>query len=389
MPVKTESVLIQYKGVVRVNLSEINRLLALKLQRGEDIYHAIIDDTPSFRFGDALKCFLRSRGSTKDLATSDPSDLKTYSAIICAEFSARQVPAHFDLADGSLRKLSMNWLSAKSITRENVILLGFGLGMTLNEVERFLTEALLEHGLNPKDPFETVAWYCFKNGLDYHAFDDLRVEFVVKGRSSKPDVSFVNTLTGKLRQERESIDSKASLFVYLNRISVVRNEHTQSVTGRKYFMELYRSALHTIDPSADDDFSNASRLERTLYLTTPLSKERNLVSFKQTQLGEKLHCSRLTRQRIGQIIRGEIAVKRDYLVTLSFLCDALDLEHHSTTRFVKTTDAMLVDCGMCALNACHPYDKLLTLCACTDDPLLSFADVFELCHREETEGGNV
>ena len=69
----------------------------------------------------------------------------------------------------------MNWLSAKSITRENVILLGFGLGMTLNEVERFLTEALLEHGLNPKDPFETVAWYCFKNGLDYHAFDDLRV----------------------------------------------------------------------------------------------------------------------------------------------------------------------------------------------------------------------
>ncbi len=366
---------------------ELQQLATLKGKSGAEIYRQIIGETPPLRFCDVLADFIRSKSFLDAYAESRQSiSKKMYSDIICQEFTSRQVPAHFEPAEGSLRKLSMNWLSAKTVSRENVILLGFGLGMSLNEVEYFLTQALFECAFNPKDPFETVAWYCFKNSLDFHRFTQLWSDFIQSERLRHPTFDLSSSMTNQLRCVRNRIDSEASLFDYLSGISVITNRHVQSLTARKYFMDRYREISGILYPTdkgkRDSMMLCPSLIEKTLYMTTPMHNK-NLAPFRGTPLGSVFDCYRLTRQRIGRIVDRAAPIDRKDLITLSFLFHALSVSDRSAVDFVDHTDAMLIDCGMSTLNARFPYDKMLVLCSLTEDPVISFVEAFELCYPQE------
>lgn len=367
-----------------MNQNELKMLVSKKLRSSGDIYNELTNATPALHFGEALTEWLLKITGT-DAAQGDDL-LRRCSEIICREFSFKQVPAQLEPSDLSLKKQSMRWLKAGSVTRETVMLLGFGLGMRLADVERFLTQTLLEQGLNPKDPFETIAWYSFKNNLGYHGFIALREQFEQSKPCACAPEDLSSTLTGGLRRTRDRIQSKDALMAYLARIAVPVKGHVQSMTARGYFMDMYREFARLVggaDAAAPESAQNTSLLEKTLYPSTPV-KNKNLAPFRNTPLGDVLRYNRLTRQRTSRIVNGTSAITRDDLITLRFALDIAQGQPPLAKHFINSADAMLIDCAMSTMSARIPYDKLLTLCALTDDPLACFDEVFARCYAQET-----
>ena len=370
-----------------MNQTELQLLAAGKLKTADEIYSEIINGASQLQFGAALMKWMQRITGT-DITQTEPA-LKLCSEIICREFTYKQVPPHLEPSEVSLKKQSLRWLSASSVSRETVILLGFGLSMRLQDVEYFLTRVLLDQMLNPKDPSETIAWYSFKNNLGYHGFCAISEEFAKIDTRVCAQSELSGTLTSKLRRTREHIHSRDELMAYLTRIAVNMEGHVQSMTARRYFMSMYREFYNLAGaPGAGQggDAHNASVFEKTLYTSTPV-RNKNLLSFRDTPLGEMLRSGRLTRQRVGRIVSGASPITRDDLITLRFALDAIKEQNQIARRFVNNADAMLIDCGMSTLSPRVPYDRLLTLCALTGEPLICFDEVLAKCYTRENSDG--
>ena len=97
----------------------------------------------------------------------DSVSLQDYIETITQSFTNNGVPVSIKPTSTRLRAAVKNWLTQKTVSREAVIMLGLGLNMNLDDVNGFLTKALQESSLNPKDPVEMICWYCLKNHLGY------------------------------------------------------------------------------------------------------------------------------------------------------------------------------------------------------------------------------
>ncbi|MBQ3762134.1 MAG: hypothetical protein II875_09030 [Clostridia bacterium] len=356
------------------------------------IYQRILGMGEVFRFNEELKELIAGKFSVEP--SSGPDDIAVFVDIIIRSFGDRQVPAHFDLAQGSLRKLSKNWLTQRSVSRDTVLLLGFGLGLSLDEAETLLTKGLGDTRLNPKDPFETLCWYCFKNGLEYHEFSRLR-QAVKQSNALGKDGFVPNDSTEKFRSLRDQITSEAELIEFIRTISVIHDWRAQSYSARKAFMQMYMACgailapdETRISPDTDGDYAArcAATVEKELYSATPKDENYNLKPLKNTRLGRILNVPRLSRQRMRDILNLQTRINRADLLTLSFLLTSLTfvLSDGGSLKsgFIEHADANLIRCGMCALDRRRPYDALLTLCTDTVDPLETFNDVTDLAYKD-------
>ncbi len=75
---------------------------------------------------------------------TDEANEKTYLSIICAEFKERGTPQSFEPTTATLRNMAKNWLKQATVNRSVVLLLGFGLGMSVEDVNGFLTKGIRE-----------------------------------------------------------------------------------------------------------------------------------------------------------------------------------------------------------------------------------------------------
>ena len=355
-----------------------------------------------------------------------------YQRIIKDAFADNHTPASFVQVSSKLSALTKNWLTQQTVSRNVVLLLGFGLHMNVDDVNEFLIKALREPGLNFKDPFEVICWYCYENGFNYLKFNKLW-EAYLKTTPNYLDIDLIyQEQTIRLRNTANSIHSDATLLSYLSRLKTDNNESQMGVTARKHFNSLYDSVrdvvasmynntedeLHSINVekymdkmALNDrlyDFEKQKRIEKkvsekfvfsrnditpsdiehVISAAIPLDRHGNLLPLKGSKLYAHFHGKKFSRQHLTDILNGESAVERFDLITLNFFLYSQKTEEYNNTKnlysnFVDSTNSILGDCNMGELYVANPYECFILMCILSDDPLGTYADVWEMAYSQE------
>ena len=415
-------------------------------QRAYDTFYDVVDD-PYFRdqdpdviyeslkekiqvvsFGDFLKRYLYEKAEMSEDYQSIP--LSVYQEMICASFTERQTPASFSPTTSRLRNLAKNWLEQSTVSRNVVLLLGFGLGMPAEDVNTFLTKALKEQRLNAKDPLEVVCWYCYTNGGSFLKYEQLWERYT---RSAPGEADFHPLLdsTSEFKQRMLSIHDEQQLMDYLKQLPIAPGTTRQSVMARRQFDILYAETCDWVaDVLTEIEKSNAevtrerlqdrldrndryydfekremlekagqgyhryhrteiraSDVEQVAFAAIPKDRHGNLLPMKASTLGSLFSGARLSRQHLGEILEGKAQITRYDLITLSFLAFLRKAEDCGQplkrySAFIDTTNGILEKSDMGPMYPVNPYESFLMMCMLTDDPAGTFSDVWELSYSD-------
>ena len=118
------------------------------------IYDGLRKRLKAISFGDYLKRYIYQRAGLCGVYSEIP--LNEYKQIIKDAFSDNVTPPAFEPTTTKLSALSQNWLTQQTVNRKVVFLLGFGLRMSVEDVNDFLTKVLCEQEINSKNPFEVI-----------------------------------------------------------------------------------------------------------------------------------------------------------------------------------------------------------------------------------------
>lgn len=392
----------------------------------ELIYQSLTEKLQIVKFGDFLKRYIYMKAGLSGKLSEIPT--AEFQEIICAEFSDRQTPCSFSPTTARLKNLCKNWLEQQSVQRSVVLLLGFGLGMNETDVNLFLTKALQEPRLNAKDPLEVICWYCYHLGLSYPKFEQLWDRYHSASRPAAPPADMLDS-TLSYSQRMHGISGEEELMDYLSALPIASGSFRQSVDARKQFDSLYsrvrdRIAQLMTAAEMDEAQKNASRLrealsssdriydyqkqqridrvredyrqysgadigpghiEHVIYAAVPTDARGNLLPMKKSALNRQFAGKRMNRQHLGEILSGEAPVSRFDLITLNFFL--LSQEEHGSiysryAAFQDTSNRILSSCGMGPLYIANPYECFLLMCVLSEDPLGTYADVWEQSYAD-------
>ena len=397
----------------------------------ELIYEALAKRLKMIPFCNYLKRYIYKRA---DLSGKyDEIPIKVYQEIILDSFADRHTPASFTPASSKLSALSKNWLTQKSVKRNVVFLLGFGLHMSVDDVNAFLVKALREPKINFKDPFEIICWYCYKNEYNYLKFEKLWQAYLDTPPSAlNPGVVYSDNTIGH-RRSAQAIQDDLTLLSHLSRLKTRENVSRISITARKCFNELYnqtRDIVAEIYNNIEDEknhflieayrqqLSNNDRLfeseklkriqakraekrvftreditpsdiEHIICSAVPIDKHGNLVPGKMSKLNEHFDGKRFSRQRISEILAHKADVDRFDLITLNFFVfsqktDELQNNKNRFLLFEESTSKMLENCDLGGLYISNPYECFVMMCILAEDPLGTYADVCETSYISKT-----
>lgn len=404
------------------------------LQKDQDsIYAALKEKVKVIPFGDHLKRYIYEKaemdGRFQDIPASD------YLEVICSEFSERQTPASFLPTTSRLKNLARNWLQQKTVNRNVVLLLGFGLGMSVDDVNDFLTKVIKEQRLNAKDPFEAICWYCYKNRCSYIRFQHLLHEYEEQKDGCRISVSDANVLenTFIFQKRLSSVTNDSQLLGYLLSLPAEHGPTAQSICARQQFDLLYKEVrewvadyMSEIEKSRLEvermrleeklkrndryyDFEKQAMLremerryhpyrsseitpadvEQIIFTSVPKDKHGNLFPLKFSTLFYQFSGSRLSRQHIGEILNGTGPITRYDLLTLNFFRFYKNLENNESKterycKFIESSNNILEKSDMGPVYPVNPYECFLMMCVLSEDPAGTFADVWELSYSKET-----
>lgn len=395
-----------------------------------DLIYAVLEKRLKFiPFGEYLKRYIYRKACLSDPFESVP--LKVYQQIIKGTFSDNNTPQAFEPTTAKLSALSKNWLTQQTVKRKVVFLLGFGLAMSADDVNKFLIKALREQGINAKNPFEVICWYCYKNGYSYLKFEKLWQIFC-DTPPNLPDVKLLySDLTIGARNTVNSINSDAALITFVSKLKAPDNSPQLSVTTRKVFDELFEQARELVAAIYNEDeekkhheevaqyqsmllnndrISDTERqlrvarkreqqkvytsnditesdLERIISSAIPVDRHGNLTPSKASKLNAQFSGKRFSRQHISDILAGKADVTRFDLITLNFFIYSQTLEAYSNlklryTSFVESTNKILDQCFLGKLYISNPYECFVLMCILSDDPLGTYADVWERSYEQ-------
>ena len=395
------------------------------------IYRMLLENLKPADFGYYLKRYVYKAAGYR--TGFGEVTLQEYIDTITEAFSNKGIPASWKPTSTRLRAAVKNWLTQKTVSREAVIMLGFGLEMSLEDVNGFLTKGLQESTLNPKDPAETICRYCVKNRLGYYRFKQLMAEYEALPGSPEGGRQISSVGTMVLRTEVEDIRDDKTLMRYLNQLRRIDGRSRQSVEARRLFDRLYDEARGRIAAlknageaesrevetdrlrerlaRSDQLYEEQKReqirnfaarrkqwtkeditpadFEEVLFSAVPRDRNGNLLPMKGSALNEQFRGKRLNRQHIQEILAGKGTINRYDLATMNFfvLSQREELEDDSVRRyhaFTEETNAILDRCGMGELYTANPYDAFLMICMLTDYPLGTYADVWEMSYDRES-----
>ena len=391
------------------------------------IYNSLKYKLKFISFGDYLKRYIYVKFGLEGNATEIP--LQTYQSIIKDSFRDTYTPPSFSPTTAKLSALSKNWLTQQTVKRNVVLLLGFGLKMSVEDVNTFLTKALREPEINPKNPFEVICWYCYKNGYDYVKFYDLWVKFTSNGKSDMDFGTIYSEHPVALRNSLSAINNENALMAHLSRLTTKENVAHMSITSRKYFDDLYSQAReivaeiynneederhHKALVNYQDKLQNSERLydyekvervqkfrenkrlftkddisesdiEHIICSAIPTDRHGNLTPSKASQLNEQFAGKRFSRQRISEILMGNSEITRFDLITLNFFIYSQKTQQipdakQRYSKFLNSTNEILEKCSMGSFYIQNPYECFVLMCILTLDPLGTYADVWELSY---------
>lgn len=394
-------------------------------QDAEVIYNSLKHRLKFISFGDYLKRYIYLKAGLNEPFAEVP--LKEYQLIIKSAFSDNNTPPSFTPTTTKLSALSKNWLTQQTVKRKVVFLLGFGLNMSVEDVNLFLTKALREPEINPKDPFEVICWYCYKNRYTYPKFEKLWELYSNTSINSNDIELIYSEHTVGVRNIMYSVHNDDTLIVYLSRLKTPNNVSRISVTAKECFDRLYDEARDLIaalyNQTEDeqhintlfeyqDKLSRNSRLfdcekverikrfkaekkiftreditesdiEHIICAAIPTDRHGNLTPSKASKLNEQFDGKRFSRQRIGEILSRNGEINRFDLITLNFFVFSQKLSIYPEakkrfTQFLESTNTILNKCFMGNLYIQNPYECFILMCILSVDPLGTYSDVWEL-----------
>ncbi len=415
----------EFTNYARHSMEKVTRDPYFRDSDPEMILDALLNEIRTVSFGDYLKRYIRKK-TGNDPDAGNGTDDTDY---LCSQFRKNGVPASFTPTTVKIRSLAKNWLIQRTVNRNVILLLGFALEMSPDEVNEFMAKALREPRLNPKDPFEVICWYCYRYRLPYTVFESLWSRFLSceAGEAEEPFLQLESTI--RVRNNMESIGTEAQLADYLARLGQTHGAGRQSISARKQFNLLYRKACSLIaemktEMEKDDAATNAGRFaeqishsdrlydyqkreivlrrqeayrvytadditpsdfESILYSAVPKDRHGNLIPMKESLLNLQFSGKRMNRQHIQEILDGSGVINRFDLITLCFFNTAGETADCEELRerydaFIRSANQVLQNSDMDPLYVANPFESFVMMCMLTDDPIGSFADVWELSY---------
>jgi len=391
------------------------------------IYNSLRHRLKVLSFGDYLKRYIYQKAGLTGCFSEIP--IKEYQLIIKDAFSDNHTPASFTATTSKLSALSKNWLTQQTVKRNVVFLLGFGLKMSVEDVNLFLTKALCEQEINPKNPFEVVCWYCYKRQYNYLKFEKLwRIYLDMPANPLDMELIYSEHTIG-VRNTMTAIYDDATLITYLTKLKTSKGPSVMRVTARECFDALYNEARDLVarlyNEVEDEEHSEALReyirrlslndrlyesekqmrinqfrsrkkvftrsditesdIEHIICAAIPTDRHGNLTPGRASKLNEQFSGKRFSRQRISDILSGTAEISRFDLITLNFFnfSQKLDLYPKPKLRYQKFFDSMnaiLAQCFLGKIYVQNPYECFVLMCILSDDPLGTYADVWELSY---------
>ena len=322
--------------------------------------------------------------------------IQEYQDMIEEAFHETGTPCSFSPVTTRVHQAIRNWLIRDDITRESVLLLGFGLYMTEEDVNAFLTKALHGARLDPDDPLEAICLYCYRHEYKFAKFLQL------KNLYDTMDTAVEKTLIIEHQpenrpQSRHIIEEDTELLA-----SLLERKKQPGLTPVKNrtvntFKQLYEDAQQMLSHQKNQasSFTGPRALEKVLSAAVPTDANGNLVRETQVQAFAEFARKRISRQRIHRILSGAQLPNRYDLLTLKFFILSDSLMHLSDrkeamNRFIEETNQTLISCGFGKIYPADPFDAFLLLCMLTCDPMGSYSDVMETAYSQSCpkKGGN-
>lgn len=365
------------------------------------IYSALRERMKFIPFGEYLKRYIYRQACLEEPFKEVP--LKEYQQIIKGAFSDNNTPQSFDPTTAKLSALSKKWLTQQTVRRKVVFLLGFGLGMSVDDVNGFLTKGLREQGINAKNPFEVICWYCYKNGFGYPTFEKLWRIYNETPPNSLDVKLLYSDLTIGARNAMNSINSEAALITFVSKLKTDNSYPQHSVTAKKCFDELYTRAREIVAGIYNNDETEKHRkgqqrvytidditesdLEHIISSAIPVDRHGNLTPSKASKLNAQFAGKRFSRQHISEVLAGNTEVTRFDLITLNFFIYSQTLDEYANIKaryisFVESTNKILESCFLGELYISNPYECFVLMCILSVDPLGTYADVWEMSYEE-------
>lgn len=393
------------------------------------IYNSLKHRLKIRSFGDYLKRYIYEKAGLTEPFLEIP--IKEFQLIIRSAFSDNHTPPSFDVTTAKLSALSKNWLTQQTVKRNVVFLLGFGLNMSVEDVNMFLTKALREREINPKNPFEVICWYCYHKGFNYLKFEQLWRIYNETKPNSLDMGHFYGEQTIGVRNSMHSIHDDATLIAHLAKLKATENMSAMSFTARKCFDRLYDEARELIakmyNEYEDTEYEEAvqeyihklsfndrlydaekqkrieqfrskkkvfckediteSDIEHIICAAIPTDRHGNLTPSKASKLNEQFAGRRFSRQRIGDILSGKTDVTRFELITLNFFVFSQRLDDYPDSKnrylkFVDSTNEILEQCFLGKVYVQNPYECFVLMCILSEEPLSTYADVWELSYHQ-------
>lgn len=365
------------------------------------IYDGLRKRLKAISFGDYLKRYIYQRAGLCGVYSEIP--LNEYKQIIKDAFSDNVTPPAFEPTTTKLSALSQNWLTQQTVNRKVVFLLGFGLRMSVEDVNDFLTKVLCEQEINSKNPFEVICWYCYKNHYSYPKYEKLWQIYQETLPNSLNMQLIYEDYTINVRNRMHTIHDDAALISYLSKLKNKDNVSYFSITAQRYFNDLYDEARDLVANQYNqqnnmnesnkcyverEDISPAD-MERIICSAVPVDRHGNLTPRRNSKLYRLFTGKRFSRQRIHDILTNKTEIDRFDLMTLKFFIYAQKVEEYSNPKsryiqFVDDTNQLLENCGMGKLYVANPYECFILMCILAYDPMGTYADVWELSYSKNT-----
>ena len=229
----------------------------------------------------------------------------------------------------------------------------------------------------------------------------------------------------------QSIHDDATLIAHIAKLKATENMSAMSFTARKCFDSLYDEARELIakmyNTYEDTEYEKAvqeyihklsfndrlfdsekqkridqfrskkrvfgkdditeSDIEHIICAAIPTDRHGNLTPSKASKLNGQFAGRRFSRQRIGDILSNKTDVTRFELITLNFFVFSQRLEEYSDPkarylRFLDSTNEILEQCFLGKVYIQNPYECFVLMCILSDDPLGTYADVWELSYLQ-------
>ena len=328
-----------------------------------------------------------------------------YQSTIVDAFRETGTPCSLEEIKTPMQTRVKSWLNQSSAGRTVILLMGFGLSMTREDVNTFLMGALHDHRLDPEDPLEAICGYCYDHGYRYAKMKQLwqifRQESSILDRSlflslqpagrptslqvAEEDFQLLRSLSDRKYPVSKTSMQKAtdSAFEHLYRqVSVL-------FAGRA---RLHPAQAGQSSPVIGGGMISPGELESILCASIPRDKHGNLVSELHSSLKKELAGKRFSRQHLYELLNGKTPPSRYDLITLCFLVRSVrdELFPNAKARyqiFVRETNETLQQCGFGPLYTADPYECFILMCLLSVDPLGTYSDVLELSYQGT--GGSV